>query len=129
MSKQSTPLPDAWVERLFARFVAIYGSQKVGAMWVDAPMVEVKELWAEQLGRFEPASIGLAMQRVIDRGIEWPPTLPEFVELCRQSAIARAQSASPAALLPRPGDARTDIETARQRLREIRDLAKRRQTA
>jgi len=101
--QRSNRLPDAWVDRLFARFTAFYGSQKVGTMWVDAGMAEVKAVWAEQLARFEPASIAGALQRLVDGGNQWPPTLPEFVELCRQAALGR-QSAATYEALPAPVD-------------------------
>lgn len=112
------PLPSAWVDRLFARFIAFYGSQKVGTMWVDAGMDEVKAVWAEQLGRFAPQTIADALQRLIDSGNQWPPTLPEFVELCRQSAIGR-KAAMLYAELPAPGGARTDTEAAKRKVAEL----------
>ncbi len=112
------PLPSAWVDRLFSRLAAFYGSQKLATMWVDADMAEVKAVWAEQLGRFEPASISAALQRLIDSGNQWPPTLPEFVELCRQSAIGR-KAAMLYAELPAPGNARTDADTAKLKVAEL----------
>lgn len=110
----STSLPAEWVNRLFARMVAIYGSQKVGAMWEDSDIESVKAVWGQALGRFQPGSIGGAIQRLIDSGNGWPPTLPEFVELCRQSAHDR----NTAALLKLP-PARTDNETAKRKVAEL----------
>lgn len=119
----SKPLPSAWVDRLFSRLAAFYGSQKLATMWVDADMAEVKAVWAEQLGRFEPASISAALQRLIDSGNQWPPTLPEFVELCRQSAVGR-QQAQRFDVLPAPGQSKTDAETAKRHVAELmRSLA------
>lgn len=112
----SKPLPPAWVDRLFSRLAAYYGSQKLATMWVDADMAEVKAVWSEQLGRFEPASISAALQRLVDSGNQWPPTLPEFVELCRQAAIGRQQAGM---ALPAPGGARTDTETAKRKVAEL----------
>lgn len=112
------PLPAAWIDRLFARFTAFYGSQKVGTMWVDAGMAEVKAVWAEQLARFEPASIAGALQRLVDGGNQWPPTLPEFVELCRQSSLDR-RAAERFEALPAPGQSFTDTETAKRNVAEL----------
>jgi hypothetical protein len=113
----------ALVERLFARFVALYGSQKVGAMWADADVAEVKAVWARKLSQYHPQSIKGALDRLMDSGREWPPTLPEFAELCRQSALGRAQQV-PALLAPR-----TDQETARRKVAEmIAALAKKCET-
>ena len=114
----SKPLPSAWVDRLFSRLAAFYGSQKLATMWVDADMAEVKAVWAEQLGRFEPTSISAALQRLIDSGNQWPPTLPEFVELCRQSAVGR-QQAQQFDALPAPGQSKTDAETAKRKVAEL----------
>lgn len=87
------PLPPAWVERIFARFSAAFGANKVGTMWPADQHEEVKALWGEQLGRFSPETIRAALQDTVDSGRSWPPTLPEFVEQCRQSAVGRAQHA------------------------------------
>ena len=39
----------ALVDRLFSRFAALYGAQKVGAMWHGADIAEVKSVWAAQI--------------------------------------------------------------------------------
>lgn len=88
------PLPRAWVDRLFARFFAVYGAVKLAGMWPQGELDAAKTVWSEQLGRFQPGTIRDALQALIDSGREWPPTLAEFVELCRQCAVVRAQSAS-----------------------------------
>lgn len=78
------------VERLFDKLTLIFGVQKVGSMWEGIEdRSSVLRLWEQQLSRFHPQSIGAALQAVIDSGKEWPPTLPEFVEMCRQSAVGR----------------------------------------
>lgn len=118
MPTPSKSLPPAWVDRLFARFAAAYGSMKVGTMYPADQVEEVRELWAQQLGRFAPESIGLAVQAVIDGGREWPPTLPEFVEQCRRCALSRVAHA-PAVMLPAPN---LEPEIIAARLREIEDL-------
>ena len=117
----SNPLPPQYVDRLFRRFAAFYGSQKVGAMWADMSaeeIAEAKAVWGQALGRFTPASIASALQRLVDSGNGWPPTLPEFVELCRQAAIGRT-AAMLYAELPAPGECRTDVETAKRKVAEL----------
>lgn len=108
-------LPPAWVDRLFARFAAAFGSMKVGTMYPVDQADEVHALWGQQLSRFAPESIGLALQAVIDSGREWPPTLPEFVEQCRLSALGRAQHA-PANALPRPDVPREVVDENLRRI-------------
>lgn len=116
------PLPAAWVDRLFARFTAMYGSQKVGAMWADADREEVKGVWAQQLGRFEPPTIAAAIQSLIDSGDPWPPTLPGFVEACRIASIARRQHQDVTKALPAPGEAFTDTETAKANMARVKAM-------
>jgi hypothetical protein len=112
------PLPELVVDRLFSRFAAIFGAQKVGAMWADGDIAEVKGVWAQALSRYQSETIGLALQRLIDGGDGWPPTLPEFVEICRQASLARHNAAPPPAL-PAPGAGYTDAETAKKRVAEL----------
>lgn len=114
------PLPRAWVDRIFARFLGAYGVSKLAAMWPEDQHDAVKEAWAEQLGRFQPESIRLALQGLIDSGREWPPTLPEFVEQCRLCALGRVAHAR-AEMLPAP---KRDPEVMQDRLREIEGMTK-----
>jgi len=116
----SKSLPGAWVERLFSRFVALYGSAKVAAMWADANVAEVKAVWSEELGRFDADTLRSAMQAIVDSGREWPPTLPEFVAACHQAR--RPPSSRSVAALPGAGGAYTDVETARRNVARIRQM-------
>ena len=109
-----TAIPIAWVERLFSRFAAMYGAQKVAAMWQGADIEEVKRTWADQLGRFPPAAMSSALQAVVDSGKEWPPTLPEFVALCKE--FNHPESAGPALPAPR------DREKAAVQLARIKEM-------
>ena len=110
------PLPSAWVDRLFSRFVAMYGSQKVGAMWADADRDEVKGVWADALGRYTGETLAAAVRGLIDSGSQWPPTLPEFSEACRVAAVNRRDQAL---ALAAPGGAVTTREEAAEILARI----------
>lgn len=110
------PLPSAWVDRLFSRFVAMYGSQKVGAMWADADRDEVKGVWADALGRYTGETIAAAVRGLIDSGSQWPPTLPEFSEACRVSAVNRRDTAL---ALPAPEGKAISREEASEILAKI----------
>ena len=113
------PLPLAWVERLFARFSATWGAQKLAAMFPVDSHAEVKALWGEQLGRYQPETLRAAMQAMTDSGREWPPSLAEFVAACNQAAVARRQHA-PAALLDAP---RAAPEVVAEQLAAVERLA------
>jgi len=122
MSSPPNALPAHWVDRIFERLAAIYGVQRVSAMWHSTDIAAVKALWGEQLGRFQPATISAALQRLVDAGDGWPPTLPEFVESCRQAALGRQQQRQDSAALPAPGQGHTDAAAARANLERIRGL-------
>lgn len=122
MSSQpnASPLPSAWVKRLFDRFKVAFGVQKVGAMWQGMDAAEVMAGWGAQLGRFPPEALSRALQAVIDSGREWPPTLPEFVAICRD--FHRPRQGESALSLPAPGQSHTDREAARAQLDRIRRM-------
>lgn len=121
MSSQQNALPPHLVDRLFDRLTAIYGAQRVGAMWHGANIADVKAIWGGQLGRFQPQTIAAGLQRLVDGGDGWPPTLPEFVEVCRQAALGR-QQAQDVAALPAPGGAFTDAETAKANIDRLQEM-------
>lgn len=116
MSNQS--MSDELVERLFSRFSQIYGAQKFASMWGTVDHAELKEIWGASLGRFPLPVVGKAVKALIESPGEWPPTLPEFVTLCKQY---NRPEHNPAAL-PAPGDGFTDAETAQANLERIREM-------
>jgi hypothetical protein len=73
-------LPAPWVRKLFQRFAAMYGD-KLPKMWGRVPEEEMHEVWAEDLAGFSGEEISVGLQACKQR--EWPPTLPEFLKLCR----------------------------------------------
>jgi hypothetical protein len=80
-------LPDSWVEKIFRRMESRYG-----AKWVDSlggiDRERVRQAWGEDLASLSPAEIAHGLEACRTR--VWPPTLPEFVLLCRPLADARA---------------------------------------
>lgn len=68
-------------------------------MWAASDVAEVKAVWGEGLGTCSAGTLRAALQALVDSGSEWPPTLPEFRELCRQ--YDRPEAASPALAAPR----------------------------
>ncbi len=114
----SQPLSAELVDRLFARFATIYGAQKLAAMWSEIDRDELRQTWGGALGRYPLPVIGRAVRALIESPGEWPPTLPQMVELCRQFNRPEHQAAA----LPAPGAAFTDVETARQNMVRIREM-------
>ena len=81
------PLPIKWIDKLFEKFKARYGSlfvERFGGLALDI----VADEWAQELAGFT----GPELQRGLDgcRTLKFPPTLPEFMSLCRPPIDAQA---------------------------------------
>lgn len=89
------PLPDSWVERIFDRMQGMYGSLwldrwrsgemiEQGGQRFDRGLLVAKATWADELAGFadQPERLAKALEACRHRNL--PPTLPEFLELCRQ---------------------------------------------
>lgn len=77
-------LPDSWVERIFATMSAAYGTL-FSDRWRDIDLGVVRGLWAESLASFSdhPECFRLALTSMVEE-CQFPPTLPEFISLCRR---------------------------------------------
>ena len=68
------------VEALFSEFEALYGS-RFADMWRHTDVSHVKAMWAKALAGLTAAEIRTGLAGCGSR--HWPPSLPEFVSLCR----------------------------------------------
>ena len=85
-------LPTSWVEKIFQRMVGYYGVKFADA-WAGSDPAIVKAIWAEELAAYTVDEIRRGLDTL--RQCKWPPTLPEFLMLCRprpdyQAAYAEA---------------------------------------
>lgn len=78
----------AAVDALFARFGAIYGA-KFSLQWAGVDPVELKRTWLDALCRFRAEEVGAALEACA-RDVKFPPTLPEFIDICRSYASPQA---------------------------------------
>lgn len=76
----SSRIPDSWIDKLFSRFSAMYG-RKFADLWSDCNLKDVKAIWAEDLAGLSGEEIKRGLDACKTR--TFPPTLPEFVTLCR----------------------------------------------
>lgn len=78
-------LPESWVSKIFDHMSSLYGA-KFTELWKATDLEKVKRTWAEKLGGFEeqPLAIRDALDALDEK--PWPPTLPEFLILCREAA-------------------------------------------
>jgi len=107
--------PSAFADRLFGRLTAIYGTQKMTAMWAglvpsDAPAhvrdraeAEVRATWTEALGDFHIDVVAAALRSLAIGDQMWPPSLPEFAKLCREEE-ERVKASNRLLALPAPSD-------------------------
>lgn len=73
-------LPDSWIERLLDRLAAMYG-QKFTDQWRGVDPTYLKTVWGEELASYSADEIKRGLSACRTR--PWPPTLPEFLTLCR----------------------------------------------
>jgi hypothetical protein len=88
---QRPVLPDAWINSLFDRLEAAYGSRWQN-MWGNSSLQNVKTLWAEKLAGFadNPKAMAYALNALDEH--PFPPTLPEFLALCRKAPRPELQA-------------------------------------
>lgn len=80
---------------MFARFHATYGS-KMSAMWGDCPQADIIDAWRDGLRGVRPEKIKRALELMLVEHPEWPPTLGQFLSLCRRPLVASHRPALPA---------------------------------
>jgi hypothetical protein len=76
----SVPAPAAWVARLIERLQALYGA-KFAQQWEGISPARLNEIWGEELAGY--AGDEIARGLLACRTRVFPPTLPEFLLLCR----------------------------------------------
>jgi hypothetical protein len=120
MSSICQPLPQQWVERIFQRFLALYGTTKLGAMWQGTDVELVKAVWAEALGRYPRDALSEAVLALPEEHGAWPPSLPEFVAIVRRKAEPTLDMHRPA--LPVPRRTPDEIAAGAEQMQRIRQL-------
>lgn len=79
-TSSTSRLPDGWTERLIDRLSAMYG-QKFTDQWHGVDPAYLKSVWSEELASYSADEIKTGL--IGCRSKVWPPTLPEFLMLCR----------------------------------------------
>lgn len=73
-----SPLPDNWIDALFARLTGLYGNRFTN-MWSNIDAKLVRQTWASELAGVKPAGIKYALDHLPD---EFPPTALQFKKIC-----------------------------------------------
>ena len=96
MDAQSKPtpcLPLSWVNKIFMELQGHYGTRFLN-MWktgvampdgADQGLLNAMEVWSRKLGGFHDRPE--VFKRVLDTLPANPPSLPDFVELCRKVPV------------------------------------------
>lgn len=80
LETSTKPLKMQWIEKLFERMISLYGNKFLD-MWRDIDLQGVKETWAQELGKLSRDEIARGANALSQQ--EWPPTLPQFISLCK----------------------------------------------
>jgi len=122
MTSQTKPqrpaLPPVAVDRLFARFLAIYGAQKFASAWGNVDVVERNATWSDALGRFDLAVIGEAVRDLAEHGSGWPPSCGEFVDRCERFDQRPGRRIA----LPVPRRTEAEIAAGREQMDRIKSM-------
>lgn len=91
MDATSPALPNEWIPRLFRRLRSVYGS-RMDQMWGQADPEDLMTAWGDELAGFEGADIREALVLTGEQHPDFPPTLPQFVGLCRAARSRRVRT-------------------------------------
>ncbi|MBR8434803.1 hypothetical protein KDW37_28990 [Burkholderia cenocepacia] len=116
-------LPQHWVEALFSKMAAFYGS-RFASMWNGVNVGEVQRAWAIELGKLSRDQLKAGSDNLT--ALPKPPTLPEFVSLCRQARSEQAASTTPRLADERPAD-RATVEANLGAIRRVQERVMRRE--
>ena len=105
-------------ERVFDMFGAVFGVQKTLSIFdgMNADQqANARALWSRQLDRFSGQTIAKAMQALVDSGAKWPPSMGEFVLLCKQHTVAPEHRLA----LPLPKKTDAELADGKRRVAEM----------
>jgi hypothetical protein len=81
------PVPLQWVENLFEHMHSCYGA-KFAQLWQCTDTSTVKKVWAAELGKLTVEDLNRGLAALVM--CKWPPTLPEYIALCKKPGITPA---------------------------------------
>jgi hypothetical protein len=82
------PLPRDWVTKIFSKFASFYG-EDFARKWANVDHEAMIDDWALKLERFNGTTIGKALDWCAENQSK-PPTLPEFIQMCKSSRVEDA---------------------------------------
>jgi hypothetical protein len=94
-----------------------FATGQVGADGADAGVLNAKLIWSHGIRQFSVGTVKAALRQCIERHPEFPPSLPQFVSLCRANApraVFKPELPMSGALVAEHN------KSAREKLREMR---------
>jgi hypothetical protein len=105
-------IPQRWVEALFSKMSAFYGS-RFADMWRGSNVSEVQKAWAIELGKLSSAQLKAGVDALT--AFSKPPTLPEFLDHCKRTRLEMAANEAPRLEHSSPADQKViDANLAKQ---------------
>ena len=116
-SETVLPMKTKLLDSIFAVMTAVYG-QKWTSLLIDEQMIDdMQKVWGHHLRDADEASVKTALQKMPSEYPDWPPTVGQFLALCK---VGRDPDMQPK--LPKP---RGDETIALESLEEIKRLLRR----
>ena len=123
------PMPHA-ADAVFRAMHGFYGqlwlskfaTGQAGADGSDTGVVSAKAIWAHGLRDFDSGVVKLALRQCLERHPDFPPSLPQFVALCRANApreVFKALPMSAELYAERSKEAREKLRELRQRIQPV----------
>lgn len=80
------PVTQGWIDALFVKMLNTFGS-RFADMWRGTDIDSVKATWAPELSKLSREEFAKGVQALAT--LNWPPTLGEFINLCRPKLDAQ----------------------------------------
>lgn len=112
-SLTSKPAPMSWVEKLFSRLGATFGS-RFHDMWRNEDIATVKSVWASELGKLSVEEVKVGVEQLTR--LTRVPNLGEFIAHCKSCRRDQVESTAPRLEM----NARAALETVEANMPRMR---------
>lgn len=125
--RPQAPLPSDVVNNVFKVLHGFYGnlflskfaSGEVDATGQDKGVMSARMVWGHGLRDFDASTIKAALSQCIERHAEFPPSMPQFVQLCMANKVREVFKTDAPAQIGMSAELRSRYaEQARQKNRE-----------
>jgi hypothetical protein len=115
-SESAKPAGSTMMDFLWGRMTEIYGHK-----WTSSYGTKPTDVWSKRLSALSRDELKRGVMACVEGGEPWPPSLPEFIAMCRPLKRENEGMYHARPMLPAPV---SDKETAAANLRKIRQLVR-----